>query len=150
MDRYLPRILLISIALTLFLISCGGEQPSGLARTPPPSGRPTATDSPSPTPTAGPLPADIVVYPDAQLVVAQRITTGILYFYRSTATLDAVTKFYLDQMPKHGWTQASAELNGAKGSFLVYIKDTRSVSVNIVSDPIATAQTDISITLGNS
>jgi hypothetical protein len=150
MNSYLPRMLCISIALAIFLAGCGADQVA--VNTQPAqsvSASPTQADSPTPVPTPGPLPSDIVVYPGAQLVVSQRITTGILYFYRSSAPLEAVTSFYTDQMPRQGWTQASAELNGNQGNFLVYIKDTRSVMLNIVPDPVTPGQTDISITLSN-
>lgn len=150
MKSYRPHIFLFAVALAIFLVGCGAAQNAGTIQTPPPT-TPTMmpTVSPTPIPTAGPLPADIVVYPGAQLVVAQRITTGTLYFYRSTAALKTVTDFYIDQMPKKGWTQASAALNGAQGNYLVFIKDTRSVTLNIVSDPITPAQTDISVTLSD-
>jgi hypothetical protein len=147
--RYL-RILCIGLAIAIFLVGCGGSPVPVTSKTPLPTNQTTVpTASPTPTSTPDPLPADVVVYPGAQLVVAQRITTGTLYFYRSTAALQAVTTFYIDQMPKHGWTQESAELNGSQGNFLVYIKDTRSVILNIVPDPITPAQTDISVTLSN-
>ncbi len=151
MNTYLPRIALLSLVLAIFLAGCGGTQPPVTDQTPAPTKPATVpTTSPTPVPTADPLPSDIVVYPRAQLVVAQRITTGTLYFYRSTASLQAVTSFYLEQMPRRGWTQESADLNGKQGNSLVYAKDTRSVVLNIVSDPITPAQTDISITLSNS
>ncbi len=150
MKSYHPHIFLFAVALAIFLVGCGAAPNTVTTRTPPPT-IPTMmpTDSPTPIPTAGPLPADIVVYPGAQLVLAQRITTGTLYFYRSTAALKTVTDFYIDQMPKKGWTQASATLNGAQGNYLIFIKDTRSVALNIVADPITSAQTDISITLSD-
>jgi hypothetical protein len=151
MKSYCLCIFMFTLALAIFLVGCGGAASSVTGQTPLPT-MPTITPtvSPTPIPTAGPLPSDIVVYPGAQLVIAQRITTGTLYFYRSTATLKTVTDFYIDQMPKKGWTQASTALNGAQGNYLVFIKDSRSVAVNIVSDPITPAQTDISITLSDS
>ena len=141
----------MTIVLALFLVGCGGSPaPVSTKTTLPTNQSPTATGTPTPVPTAAPLPDDIVVYPGAQLVVAQRITTGTLYFYRSSASLNGVTTYYMDQMPQKGWTLASQELNGSQGNFLVYIKDTRSVMLNIVPDPITPAQTDITITLSNS
>lgn len=147
MKGFFPRILLLSLTLLIFLMGCGGLNPV-TTRTPT-SQLPTTITSPTPVPTVGPLPADIVVYPGAQLVVSQRITTGILYFYQSTASIDAITSFYMDQMPKQGWTQASVDLS-PQGNFLVYTKDTRSVQVNIVADLTTPSETDISITLSNS
>lgn len=148
MKSHHPHIFLCAIALALLLAGCGAAQNSVTTQTPLSTITTVpATSSPTPIPTADPLPSDIVVYPGAHLVVAQRITTGTLYFYRSTAAIDRVTMFYMDQMPKQGWAQGSAELNGAQGNYLVYIKDTRSVTLNIVSDPITSAQTDISVTL---
>jgi hypothetical protein len=144
----LIRMLGISIALAIFLAGCGGSQPDGGIRTPT-SQLPTTITSPTPVPTVGPLPADIVVYPGAKLVVSQRITTGILYFYQSMASINAVTSFYMDQMPRQGWNQASVDLS-PQGNFLVYTKDTRSVQINIVADLTTPAQTDITITLSNS
>ncbi len=150
MNTYVLRICCLALALALLLIGCGGNQPGVTTRTPPPANQtPTPTSSPTPVPTAEPLPQDIVVYPGAQLVLAQRTTVGTLYSYLSTASLDTVTHFYMDQMPKKGWTQASAELNGSEGSYLVYIKDNRSVMINIVPDLIKPNQTDISVTLSN-
>lgn len=150
MNTYMPRIFCLSLVLALVLIGCGGNQPSVTNRTTIPTNQtPTPTSQPTPIPTAEPLPNDIVVYPGAQLVLAQRTTVGTLYSYISTASLDTVTRFYTDQMPAKGWTQASAELNGAEGSYLVYIKENRSVMVNIVPDLIKPNQTDISITLSN-
>lgn len=144
------RFFCLSLALAILLISCGGNQPNTTNQTPTLVNRtPTPTSQPTPIPTAEPLPEDIVVYPGAQLVLAQRTTVGTLYSYISTASLDSVTHFYMDQMPRHGWTQASAELNGAEGSYLIYIKENRSVMVNIVPDLIKPNQTDISVTLSN-
>ena len=151
MNKYVPHILCMSIILTLFLAGCGGSPaPVSTKTTLPTNQTPTPTSSPTPVPTAEPLPDDIVVYPGAQLVVAQRITTGTLYFYRSSASLNGVTAYYMDQMPNKGWKEASADLNGSQGNFLVYIKDSRSVMLNIVPDPITPAQTDITITLSDS
>ncbi len=149
MNIALVRAVFIGLALALFLVGCGttpvisNTATTTRQTTPPPN-------SLTPTPSPGPLPTDIVVYPGAQLVVEQRITTGILYFYQVMAVTDTVTAFYTDQMPKQGWTQQSAEQDSAHGTFLVYTKDTRSVMLNIVSDPITAAQTDISITLSDS
>lgn len=151
LSRQLVPVFCTALALAIFLIGCS----AGVV--PPPSRTPLSTrqtgvttDSPTPTPTADPLPNDIAVYPGAQLVLAQRIATGTLYFYRSTATLQAVTTFYINQMPREGWTQTSAALNGAQGSYLDYVKGNRSVMLSIVPDPLAPAQTDISMTLSMS
>jgi len=149
MNIALARVVFIGLALALFLFGCGSNPVISTTATPirqatlPPT-------SPTPTTPPGPLPTDIVVYPGAQLVVEQRIATGILYFYRVMAATDTVTAFYTDQMPKQGWTQQSEEQDNAHGTFLVYTKDTRSVMLNIVPDPIMATQTDISITLSNS
>jgi hypothetical protein len=144
------RIFCFSLALAIILIGCGSSQPNGTDATPTLIIQtPTPTRPPTPVPTAEPLPEDIVVYPGAQLVLAQRTTVGTLYSYISTASLDTVTHFYMDQMPKNDWTQTSAELNGSEGSYLIYTKENRSVMVNIVPDLIKPNQTDISVTLSN-
>src|ERR1051326_2731999 len=114
MSISVPRILGMTIVLAFFLVGCGGSPaPVSTKTTLPTNQPPTATSTPTPVPTAAPLPDDIVVYPGAQLVVAQRITTGTLYFYRSSAALNGVTNYYMDQMPNKGWTLASKELNGS-------------------------------------
>lgn len=150
-NRQLALLFCIALVLAIFLVSCGTAPLLPNSKTPL-STRQTAatTDTPTPIPTADPLPNDIVVYPGAQFVLAQRITSGTFYYYRSTATLQAVTTFYINQMPRQGWTQTSAALNGSQGNYLGYSKGNRSVTLNIVSDPIAPAQTDISITVSNS
>jgi hypothetical protein len=130
----------------LFLVGCGGSAATMEGTPQPIFLTPTPTSTPTPLPTAVPLPNDIVVYPGAQLVVSQPITTGTLYFYRSSAALQAVTTFYMEQMPQKGWTQTSAQLNGTQGNFLVYMKGSRSVKLNIVPDPLTQAQTDITVT----
>jgi len=150
MNRYGLYLILTGMLVILFLAACGSAPAPVVTTTVRPiTLTPTATISPTPVPTAEPLPDDIVVYPGAQLVVAQRITTGTLYFYRSTAALNGVTDFYTNQMPQKGWAQTSAEPNGAQGESLVYSKDTRTVTLNIVPDPITQAQTDITITVSN-
>lgn len=150
LNRYLASLCCIALALALFLIGCGTGPIPPISKTPPSTRQTAATDTPTPIPTADPLPNDIVVYPGAQLVLAQRIASGTLYYYRSTANLQAVTTFYMNQMPRQGWTQTSAALNGSQGTYLVYSKGNRSVTLYIASDPIVPAQTDISITLSNS
>lgn len=106
------------------------------------------------TPTAistpGPLPADIPVYTGAQLVLAQYIATGALYFYRVTDGTPTVYNFYLAQMPRQGWQQTTAEQNGSQGMYLVYTKDTRNITMNIVPDPTIAGNTDISMILAKS
>ncbi len=144
MNRHFLHIALICILLMLFLVGCGGAAATTTGT--PIILTPTPTSTPTPIPTAAPLPNDIVVYPGAQLVVSQPITTGTLYFYRSSAALEAVTTFYMQQMPQKGWTQTSAQLNGTQGNFLVYIKGDRSVQLTVVPDPITQAQTDITVT----
>jgi len=144
--------LLLGLLLALSLTSCGEAPAPIINKTATPTRQgPISVDSPTATTPPEPLPSDIPVYPGAQLVVSERITTGTLYFYRTTAALQAVITFYTSQMPKQDWTQESAGQNtGSQGEFLVYTKDTRSVLLNIVPDPITPAQTDISITLSNS
>ena len=150
MNRYVLSVARICIPLTLFLVGCGGAAATTTGRTPQPIVlTPTPTSTPTPIPTAAPLPDDIVVYPGAQLVVSQPITTGTLYFYRSSAALESVTTFYVAQMPQKGWTQTSAQLNGRQGNFLVYMKGDRSVRLNIVPDPLTQDQTDITVTISN-
>jgi hypothetical protein len=150
LNRYLASLFCIALALAIFLVGCGTAYVPPITRTPLSTRQTAATDSPTPIPTADPLPNDIVVYPGAQPVLAQRITSGTLYYYRSTANLQAVTTFYVNQMPRQGWTQTSAALNGSQGNYLAYSKGTRSVTLYIVPDPIVPAQTDISITVSNS
>ncbi len=150
MNRYMPRLALMSIIFAVLLVGCGGAAAPTTTTTPPSTYQtPTPISTPTPIPTAGPLPGDIVVYPGAQLVVSQPITTGTLYFYRSSAALGDVTTFYMDQMPQKGWTQTSAQLNGNQGNFLVYVKENRSVQLNIIPDPITQDQTDITVTISS-
>lgn len=110
--------------------------------------------APSMTPTTistpGPLPNDIPIYAGAQLVLAQYIATGALYFYRVSDGTPTVYNFYLDQMPRQGWQQATAEQNGSQGMYLVYTKDSRSITMNIVPDPTIAGNTDISMILAKS
>lgn len=150
LNRHLALLFCSILALAIVLVGCGTVVVPPPSKTPLSTRQTATTDTPTPIPTADPLPSDIVVYPGAQLVLAQRIANGTLYYYRSTANLQAVTTFYINQMPRQGWTQTSAALNGSQGSFLVYAKGARSVTLNIVPDPIVPAQTDISITLSNS
>ncbi len=150
MNRYFPYIARLCLPLALFLVGCGGAAATTTVGTSQPIIlTPTPTGTPTAIPTAVPLPDDIAVYPGAQLVVSQPITTGTLYFYRSSAALESVTTFYMDQMPQKGWTQTSAQLNGRQGNFLVYMKGARSVRLNIVPDPLTQAQTDITVTTSN-
>lgn len=150
MAIYLARALLIGLALVLFLAGCGGGAAPVTSKTSTPGGLATSVpNSPTPTAQPGPLPADIPVYPGAQLLVSQYITTGILYYYTAIAPLQSVTNFYTEQMPGQGWTQESAE-DGSQGSLYIYTKDTRSVMLSLAPDPNMATKTDISITLSNS
>lgn len=142
--------MILGLAFALVWSGCGSSSvPPVVTHT-----SPTVDSAPSRTPTAistpGPLPNDIPVYTGAQLVLAQYIATGALYFYRVMEATQTVSNFYLDQMPRQGWQQATAEQNGSQGMYLVYTKDTRSITMNIVPDPTIAGNTDISMILANS
>ncbi len=151
MRTWILHIMLLVLVMALPLAGCGAASTSTDHPTGGPSpGQNTPTITPTPISTPGPLPDDIPVYNGAQLLVAQYITTGTLYFYRVTAQPQEVSDFYLSRMPAQGWVQKSAEQNGDQGIYLVYTKGARSVTMNIVSDPMIAADTDISIILSNS
>jgi hypothetical protein len=139
----------LGLVLALSVSGCG----SSLAPTVLNQRSPSVGSAPSMTPTTistpGPLPNDIPVYAGAQLVLAQYIATGALYFYRVTDGTPSVYNFYLDQMPRQGWQQATAEQNGSQGMYLVFTKDTRNITMNIVPDPTIAGTTDISMILAN-
>src|SRR5262249_12069932 len=134
MRNRMARAIVLGLTLALLLSGCGGSSSSTVL----PKNSPTADSAPSTTPTAiktpGPLPNDIPVYTGAQLVLAQFITTGALYFYRVIDSTPAVYNYYLDQMPKHGWKQVTSQKNGSEGMYLVYTKDSRTITMNIVPD----------------
>lgn len=143
--------ILAGLAFALVLSGCGSAAAPGI----PTQISSTVGSTPSRTPTAistpGPLPNDIPVYTGAQLVLAQYIATGALYFYRVMDATQTVSDFYLDQMPQQGWKQTTAQQNGSEGMYLVYTKaGIRSVTMNIVPDPTIAGNTDISMILANS
>lgn len=143
--------ILAGLAFALVLSGCGSAAAPGI----PTQISSTVGSTPSRTPTAistpGPLPNDIPVYAGAQLVLAQYIATGALYFYRVMDATQSVSNFYLDQMPQQGWKQTTAQQNGSEGMYLVYTKaGIRSVTMNIVPDPTIAGNTDISMILANS
>jgi hypothetical protein len=143
--------ILAGLAFALVLSGCGSSAAPNL----PIQISSTVGSAPSRTPTAistpGPLPNDIPVYAGAQLVLAQYIATGALYFYRVVDATQTVSDFYLDQMPMQGWTQTTAQQNGSEGMYLVYTKaGIRSITMNIVPDPTIAGNTDISMILANS
>ncbi len=145
----LARVFFISLVLAVFLAGCGSATPTTNKATTPGGLMTPVPVSPTATPKPGPLPADIPVYPEAQLLVSQYITTGILYYYTVVASLEDVTSFYTTQMPNQGWTQKLDE-EGPQGNLYVYTKDTRSVMLSLAPDPNEAKKTDISITLSNS
>lgn len=139
----------LGLVLALSVSGCGSAAPTVLNQR-----SPSVGSAPSMTPTTistpGPLPNDIPVYAGAQLVLAQYIATGALYFYRVTDGTPNVYNFYLDQMPRQGWQKTTAEQNGSQGMYLVYTKDTRNITMNIVPDPTIAGNTDISMILAKS
>lgn len=150
MRSSIARTIALGLLVAFLLAGCGGS-------TVPSTNNvilPTQNSVPSTTPTAistpGPMPGDIPVYHGARLLVAQYITTGILYFYQVTDSPQTVSQFYLAQMPQDGWQQETVEQKGAQGAYLVYAKGARSVTMNVAPDPMIAADTDISIILANS
>jgi hypothetical protein len=152
MKSSIARLIALGLTAAFLLVGCGSSA-SSITNTGT-SIRSTLGSAPSTTPTAistpGPMPDDIPVYQGSRLLVAQYITTGTLYFYQVADAPAPVSQFYLAQMPQNGWQQETAEQAGEQGVSLVYTKDDRSVTMNIVPDPMIAADTDISIILANS
>jgi hypothetical protein len=76
----------------------------------------------SPTSAPPPLPANIPVYPGAQLqgtqqtqVKSGQATTWAYGVSSTSASLADVTNFYRENMPKHGWKEVQVAAAGAPG-----------------------------------
>ena len=115
------------IAATSVVNSSGGEPTATSA-----SAAPTAQPEPTTVP-KNPVPDDVPMMPGATKLKTTADNTYIAYEVAST-TVEAVTKFYQDELLTHGWEQINRSDSGFGDSItLLRTKPDQNISVTIQS-----------------
>jgi len=85
------------------------------------------------------LPADVPIYAGAAIRQSATIDDGAMFIValRTADSFDSVTGFYKDRCTAEGWIEVGAVENpsGTSMQALTYMKDNRTLSVNIVDNP---------------
>jgi hypothetical protein len=86
-----------------------------------------APDDPAGTSSDANLPADVPLYPDAAVLIAQ---PGVL-IYQSAATVETINQFYIDQLTANGWQTEDPPFNSGGAYYQSWIKDDLQISISI-------------------
>ena len=131
--RHMFALVACLIAFTLLALSgCGSDNTATTA----------PTTRPTPSVNTG-LPDDIPLYPGAQLVGS---TAPGQVSFQMPGSPQAISSYYQNEMPKHGWKTDQVQDNGADGILLAFSKAGR-IAHFAIAPGASARQTTVLITV---